>query len=425
MIRSVTSSDQERSCILLLRLQAAGGAWRWVHCVLQLKDAQETSATISDTQTESQKKEIEPSSATEKRPPSEQPQPSPSDSLTQTQATTESTTSQVPNSQQSIIVATNQVVGEREAAVLRANPWLYHYYSMQSKLQYNLAYEAQRVQAYYPQMMQYQADAGASYMNQYSLNVNPATGYTPSTHPHYSSINSSPYIQHYHHHYPLRLHPGFDYSRTHHGYMNFGDQPSSLSTNVPAPQIGEQQSSHIEHQQHQQTHQQQQQHQPQYTMMESVNSTSRVNRKTNPVRPTSRRNSPVNGVSTNGVESGGVAVAAPVAVRPSFPTQNKGIFQQITEDLEINWKASPIQVVPDYSDYTPYVTPPYSKAPSPVKVTGTDSPSPEFADQRVPSVGGIEAAWLTELQTRAHWIPADDHHTASLRMFHQAHSYNS
>ena len=65
-----------------------------------------------------------------------------------------------PAQQQPVIVATNQVLSEREAQVLRGNSWLYHYYTMQSKLQYGLTYDtqahAQRVAAYYPQVMGYQ-----------------------------------------------------------------------------------------------------------------------------------------------------------------------------------------------------------------------------------------------------------------------------
>lgn len=34
------------------------------------------------------------------------------------------------------------VHSEQEAAVMKANPWLYHYYAVQSKLHYGLAYEA-------------------------------------------------------------------------------------------------------------------------------------------------------------------------------------------------------------------------------------------------------------------------------------------
>ena len=40
---------------------------------------------------------------------------------------------------------------------MRANSWLYHYYSMQGKLQYSLAYEAHpRMSSYYQQMLAYQ-----------------------------------------------------------------------------------------------------------------------------------------------------------------------------------------------------------------------------------------------------------------------------
>ncbi|VVC95110.1 PAS domain-containing protein cky-1-like isoform X2 [Leptidea sinapis] len=85
--RLITQSEQERSCIALLRLQRRCGQFLWVHVVLQLKDNLE-------------------------------------------------------NSQRPVIVCTNQVLSELEAAVMKANPWLYHYYAVQSKLHYGLAYEA-------------------------------------------------------------------------------------------------------------------------------------------------------------------------------------------------------------------------------------------------------------------------------------------
>ncbi|KAL4717142.1 hypothetical protein ACJJTC_017029 [Scirpophaga incertulas] len=85
--RLITQSEQERSCIALLRLQRRCGQFLWVHAVLQLKDNLE-------------------------------------------------------NSQRPVIVCTNQVLSEQEAVVMRANPWLYHYYAVQSKLHYGLAYEA-------------------------------------------------------------------------------------------------------------------------------------------------------------------------------------------------------------------------------------------------------------------------------------------
>jgi hypothetical protein len=37
----VTQSDQDRSCIILIRLQKREGGWLWVHCVLQVKDTME------------------------------------------------------------------------------------------------------------------------------------------------------------------------------------------------------------------------------------------------------------------------------------------------------------------------------------------------------------------------------------------------
>ncbi|XP_014242818.1 neuronal PAS domain-containing protein 4 [Cimex lectularius] len=84
--RLITQSEQDRSCILLIRIQRRGGDWLWVHCVLQVKENME-------------------------------------------------------NSQQPLIVATNQVLSESEAGVMRVNSWLYHYYTVQSKLQYGLTYE--------------------------------------------------------------------------------------------------------------------------------------------------------------------------------------------------------------------------------------------------------------------------------------------
>jgi hypothetical protein len=43
---------------------------------------------------------------------------------------------------------------EREAKVMKANSWLYHYYMVQSRLQYSLAYGGQSptaLAAFYPQ----------------------------------------------------------------------------------------------------------------------------------------------------------------------------------------------------------------------------------------------------------------------------------
>lgn len=40
---AVTQSEQDRSCILLVRLQKRTGDWLWVHCVLQVKENMENS----------------------------------------------------------------------------------------------------------------------------------------------------------------------------------------------------------------------------------------------------------------------------------------------------------------------------------------------------------------------------------------------
>lgn len=115
---SVTQSEQERSCILLLRLETNAGSWIWVHVVLQVKDSNDSS-------------------------------------------------------QQPVIVCTNQVLryasiarqsldkafltglipnSEKEATVMRANSWLYQFYSLHSKMHYGLTYEAHttRLPTYYP-----------------------------------------------------------------------------------------------------------------------------------------------------------------------------------------------------------------------------------------------------------------------------------
>ncbi|GFT62903.1 neuronal PAS domain-containing protein 4A [Nephila pilipes] len=100
--RLITQSEQERSCIILLRLQNSTGCWLWVHVVLQIKDGTDTT-------------------------------------------------------QQSVIVCTNQILSEKEAAVMRANSWLYQYYSLHSKMHYGLTYEAHpsRLPTYYSAMMPY------------------------------------------------------------------------------------------------------------------------------------------------------------------------------------------------------------------------------------------------------------------------------
>lgn len=41
--RLITQSEQEKSCILLLRLETADHRWIWVHSVLQFRDANDAS----------------------------------------------------------------------------------------------------------------------------------------------------------------------------------------------------------------------------------------------------------------------------------------------------------------------------------------------------------------------------------------------
>eukprot|EP00093_Oithona_nana_P014106 14106.XXX_142676_122793_1 [CDS] Oithona nana genome sequencing. len=96
--RLITQSENDRSCILLLRLLKQDGSYIWVHTVLQVKENLE-------------------------------------------------------HSQSPVIVCTNQVLNDREATVMKANSWLYHYYMVQSRLQYSLAYGGQSptsLAAFYP-----------------------------------------------------------------------------------------------------------------------------------------------------------------------------------------------------------------------------------------------------------------------------------
>ena len=129
---------------MLIRLQAANGTWRWIHCVLQVKDAADTNTTNTTSSQQTQQQ-------------SQQQQQTTTGNNIQGSTINSSQTATTTQQQQPVIVATNQVLGEKEASVLRANSWLYHYYTMQSKLQYGITYEAQRVHAYYPSaVMSYQ-----------------------------------------------------------------------------------------------------------------------------------------------------------------------------------------------------------------------------------------------------------------------------
>ncbi|CAH2054653.1 unnamed protein product, partial [Iphiclides podalirius] len=75
--RLITQSEQDKCCILLVKLQQRSGQFLWVHVVLQVKDAADTPRQF--------------------------------------------------------IVATNQILSEEEAAIMLANSWLYQYYGYQNQ----------------------------------------------------------------------------------------------------------------------------------------------------------------------------------------------------------------------------------------------------------------------------------------------------
>ncbi|CAM1308858.1 NPAS4 (predicted) [Pycnogonum litorale] len=161
--RLITTSEQERSCIMLLRIQKSDGKWIWVHVVLQVKEGTD-------------------------------------------------------NSQQPIIVSTNQVLNEREAALMRANSWLYHYYSVHSKIQYgltaNTAFDTHTTTttriptAYYPPILPYHhtSHVETSPMSPYLpppppppppfANINGSSQQNPA-----AVLPYSAYHNHHHHHH--------------------------------------------------------------------------------------------------------------------------------------------------------------------------------------------------------------------------------
>jgi len=138
--RLITQSESDRACILLLRLQRRNGSWLWVHTVLQVKDQ------------------------------------------------TEETTSPV-------IVCTSQILSLGEAEVMKANSWLYHYYMVQSRLQYGLAYGAHSPAAlssiYYPHV-------ASQYYEPSPAGIHPAYLQAAQLpYPHYAYPPAAPYY------YPL------------------------------------------------------------------------------------------------------------------------------------------------------------------------------------------------------------------------------
>ncbi|XP_075146415.1 neuronal PAS domain protein dysfusion [Haematobia irritans] len=145
--RLITQSEQDRSCILLVRMQRRQGDFIWVHVVLQVRDAQDTN-------------------------------------------------------QQPVIVCTNQVLNEREASVMLLNSWLYHYYTVQSKIQFGLPYDGgTRVPATAPAPGN---PTSVYYHHHHIHHHTPTSAFSPT------SVVGSPYpsLHHptnhhqYHHHMP-------------------------------------------------------------------------------------------------------------------------------------------------------------------------------------------------------------------------------
>lgn len=109
------------------------------------------------------------------------------------------------SNQQPVIVCTNQVLSDLEASVMRSNTWLYHYYSVQNKLQYGLAYDiapSTRL-LYYPEHSQ-GSEFGTTHE---SAGYSHLTPMPSNLQPHLSHHGTSPHQhhnQHHHHHHHRR-----------------------------------------------------------------------------------------------------------------------------------------------------------------------------------------------------------------------------
>ncbi|XP_067634953.1 uncharacterized protein dysf isoform X2 [Eurosta solidaginis] len=178
--RLITQSEQDRSCILLVRMQRRQGDFIWVHVVLQVRDSQDTN-------------------------------------------------------QQPVIVCTNQVLNEREASVMLANSWLYHYYSVQSKIQFGLAFDAPtRIAPTTP------VGAAAVYYHHHAhhhavhphthhhtgavaaataLPATASTAYAAALHPHHAHAHAHHQHLHPHQHTQAHPHPHQHHQHPHHQYQ--------------------------------------------------------------------------------------------------------------------------------------------------------------------------------------------------------------
>ncbi|XP_049535905.1 uncharacterized protein LOC125951250 [Anopheles darlingi] len=204
--RLITQSEQDRSCILLVRMQRRQNDFLWVHVVLQVRDGQDSN-------------------------------------------------------QQSVIVCTNQVLSDREASVMLSNSWLYHYYTVQSKMQFGIPFEgATRIpqQQQPPQPPQPQsASSGYAGYTSTSSGHSPGAGSTggvltaPAMHGGYST---APTPQPHSH---LAGYHGY------HSPSATGHHNGGTATPMLQGQHHHHHQHHANHHQHLQHHQQQQQQQQQ------------------------------------------------------------------------------------------------------------------------------------------------------------------
>lgn len=123
------------------------------------------------------------------------------------------------SNQQPVIVCTNQVLSEAEAAVMRTNSWLYHYYSVQNKLQFGLTYDVPTSSRllYYPEHPQTQEYATNHEHTTYSH----LTNMPPTLQPH---LSHHPVMTHAHHH-----------NQHHHHHRRTDSEPVDYSYNKRKP----------------------------------------------------------------------------------------------------------------------------------------------------------------------------------------------
>lgn len=149
---------------------------------------------------------------------------------------------------------------EKEAAVMRANSWLYQFYSLHSKMHFGLTYEATtRLSSFYSSPGSTGA-AGTGGDRHHSYSTGPVTPGSPGTSP---DSNHSLHSLHHHHHHPtmhpyhphalhaglgsLHGHPSSHYG--HHTHLQYSPQaalpyPSLTGLSVTTSPASESESSH-------------------------------------------------------------------------------------------------------------------------------------------------------------------------------------